>query len=91
RSGRNPDIEEVLGAASLLFNGGGLEKTNTIVKELNKTLDGNEPEVKQLLQSTTTFIGQLDENKGEIITALEKVDRLARATQAQEGAITDAL
>lgn len=91
RSGRNPDIEEVLGAASLLFNGGGLEKTNTIVKELNKTLDGNEPEVKQLLQSTTTFIGQLDENKGEILTALEKVDNLAKATKAQEGAITQAL
>lgn len=91
RSGRNPDIEEVLGAASLLLNGGGLEKTNTIVKELNKTLDGNEPEVKQLLQSTTTFVGQLDDNKADIITALEKVDNLARATQDQEGAITAAL
>lgn len=90
-SGRNPDIEEVLGAASLLLNGGGLEKTNTIVKELNKTLDGNEPEIKQLLQSSTAFIGQLDKNKGEILTALEKVDRLAKATQAQEGAITQAL
>ena len=91
RSGRNPDIEEVLGAASLLLNGGGLEKTNTIVKELNKTLDGNEPEIKQLLQSTTTFVGQLDDNKADIITALEKVDNLARATQDQEGAITAAL
>ena len=91
RSGRNPDIEEVLGAASLLLNGGGLEKTNTIVKELNKTLDGNEPEIKQLLQSTTTFVGQLDDNKAELITALEKVDNLARATQEQEGAITAAL
>ncbi len=91
RSGRNPDIEEVLGAASLLLNGGGLEKTNTIVKELNKTLDGNEPEIKQLLQSTTTFVGQLDDNKADILTALEKVDNLARATQDQEGAITAAL
>ncbi|MFI5426502.1 MlaD family protein [Aeromicrobium sp. UC242_57] len=36
RAGRNPEIEEVLGAASLLFNGGGLEKTNTIVKELEQ-------------------------------------------------------
>lgn len=91
RSGRNPEIEEVLGAASLLFNGGGLEKTNTIVKELNNALDGNEPEVKQLLQSTTEFVGQLDDNKADIITALEKVDNLARATQDQEGAITAAL
>ena len=52
RAGRNPEIEEVLGAASLLFNGGGIEKTNTIVKELNNALDGNEPEVKELISST---------------------------------------
>lgn len=91
RSGRNPEIEEVLGAASLLFNGGGLEKTNTIVRELNAALGGNEPEVKELLRNTTDFIGQLDDNKADILTALEKVDNLARATQAQEGAITTAL
>ena len=49
RTGRNPELEEVLSAASLLFNGGGLERTNTIVKELNQTLDGNEPEIRELL------------------------------------------
>lgn len=91
RSGRNPDIEEVLGAASLLLNGGGLEKTNTIVKELNRALDGNEPEVRQLLSTSEQFIGQLDDNKGKLLDALDKVDNLARTTQQQEGAITSAL
>ena len=91
RSGRNPDIEEVLGAASLLFNGGGLDKTNTIVRELSKTLDGNEPEVKELLQTATSFLGQLDENKTAIIGALEKVNRLAVETNKQTGNITNAL
>lgn len=91
RSGRNPDIEEVLGAASLLLNGGGLEKTNTIVKELNRALDGNEPEVRQLLSTSEQFIGQLDDNKEELLDALDKVDNLARTTQQQEGAITSAL
>lgn len=91
RTGRNPEVEEVLGAASLLLNGGGLERTNTIVRELNAALDGNEPEVKELLTSSEIFIGQLDENKGQLLTALEKVDRLARTTQDQEAAITGAL
>lgn len=91
RSGRNPDIEEVLGAASLLLNGGGLEKTNTIVKELNRALDGNEPEVRQLLSTSEQFLGQLDDNKGALLDALDKVDNLARTTQQQEGAITSAL
>jgi phospholipid/cholesterol/gamma-HCH transport system substrate-binding protein len=91
QSSRNPEIEEVLGAASLLFNGGGLEKTNTIIRELNKTLDGNEPEVKELLTTTSTFITQLDENKEALLTALEKVNRLAVATNKQTDAITGAL
>jgi phospholipid/cholesterol/gamma-HCH transport system substrate-binding protein len=90
-SGRNPEIEEVLGAASLLFNGGGLEKTNTIVRELNQALGGNEPEIKELLNTTTEFIGQLDRNKESLLTSLEKVNRLAIAANDQTDAITGAL
>ena len=91
RSGRNPEIEEVLGAASLLFNGGGLEKTQTIVRELGKTLDGNEPEIKELLTTTNTFMSQLDKNKEDLITSLEKVNNLAVETNKQKSAITGAL
>jgi phospholipid/cholesterol/gamma-HCH transport system substrate-binding protein len=91
QSSRNPEIEEVLGAASLLFNGGGLEKTNTIIRELNNALGGNEPEVKELLTTTSTFITQLDDNKEALLTALEKVNRLAIATNDQTDAITGAL
>lgn len=91
RSGRNPEIEEVFSAASLLFNGGGLERTNTIVKELNQTLGGNEPEIKELLGSTEEFLGQLDDNKEALLTSLEKVNRLAIATNEQTDAITGAL
>lgn len=91
RAGRNPEIEEVLGAASLLFNGGGLEKTNTIVKELNKTMDGNEPEIRDLLSSTSSLVGQLDNNKQALITSLEKVNNLAVQTNKQTDAITGAL
>lgn len=91
RSGRNPEIEEVLGAMSLLFNGGGLEKTKTIVQEFNKTLDGREPEIKSLLSQTNSLVGQLDENKQALLTSLEKVNRLAVETNKQKGAITKAL
>ena len=91
RSGRNPEIEEVFSAASLLLNGGGIEKTNTIVKELGNTLEGNEPEVKELLKTSNEFLGQLDDNKQSLIVALEKVNRLAIATNKQKSAITNAL
>lgn len=90
-SGRNPEIEEVLGAASLLLNGGGLEKTNTIIRELNNTLGGNEPEIKELLTTTSDFIGQLDANKEALLTSLEKVNKLSIAANEQTDAITGAL
>ena len=91
RSGKNPELEEILSAASLLFNGGGLEKTNTIVRELNLALEGNEPEIKALLKNSETFIGVLDDNKHAILDALEKIDRLSVATLKQRRSITQAL
>jgi virulence factor Mce-like protein len=91
RTGRNPDLEEVLGAASLLFNGGGLEKTNTIVKEVNKALDGNEPQVKALLRTADAFLSQLDASKGQILATLRQVNRLTSGVNAQKNAIDAAL
>ncbi|MGA8986723.1 MCE family protein [Aeromicrobium sp.] len=91
RSGRNPEVEEVLGATSLLFNGGGLEKTNTIMRELNKALDGNEGEVKSFISTSTDFLAQLDDNKAALLTSLEKIDRLAVTTNKQKSSITNAL
>ncbi|MFZ0141838.1 MAG: MCE family protein [Aeromicrobium sp.] len=91
RSGRNPELEEILSAAALLFNGGGLEKTNTIVRELNLALEGNEPEVKALLKNSEDFVTVLDDNKQAILDALEKINRLSLATTRQRKSITQAL
>jgi virulence factor Mce-like protein len=91
RSGRNPELEEILSAAALLFNGGGLEKTNTIVRELNLALEGNEPEVKALLKNSEAFVTVLDDNKQAILAALEKINRLSIATTNQRKSITQAL
>ncbi len=42
QSGRNPEVEEVLGALSLLLNGGGVGQLKTITRELNLALEGRE-------------------------------------------------
>ena len=57
RTGSAPEIEEVLGALSLLLNGGGLQQIKIITTELNKALDGNEPAVRDLLNQLNTFVG----------------------------------
>ncbi|MFD0063148.1 MCE family protein [Streptomyces sp. NPDC056690] len=77
RSGRNPEIEEVLSALSALLNGGGVAQLKTITVELNKALDGRENRVRSLLKELNTFIGGLDDQRKDIVRALKAVDRLS--------------
>jgi phospholipid/cholesterol/gamma-HCH transport system substrate-binding protein len=91
RSGRNPEVEEVLGALSLLLNGGGVAQLKTISTELSKALEGREADVKSVLDQLDTFMGQIDENKDTIVRAIESLNRLAVSLNRQEGAITSAL
>ena len=88
---RNPEVEEVLGALSLLLNGGGVAQLKTIASELNNALDGRESQAKSVLTQLSTFTGQLDENKADIVDAIESLNRLAKAANAQKPAIESAL
>jgi phospholipid/cholesterol/gamma-HCH transport system substrate-binding protein len=91
RTDRIPELEEVLSALSLLLNGGGLANVKTIVQELNNVMDGREPQIRSLLTQLTTFMGQLDDNKTDIVTALRKVNNLSIEINKQKRAIIDAL
>ena len=91
RSGRNPEVEEVLGALSLLLNGGGVAQLRTIARELNKALTGNEPEIRSVLFELDTFMTQLDENKADIVAAIRSVNALSIAVTKQKATIITTL
>ncbi|MFC9245612.1 MCE family protein [Streptomyces sp. NPDC057136] len=91
RSGRNPEIEEVLSALSALLNGGGVAQLKTITTELNKALDGRENRVKSLLSELDTFLGGLDEQRGEIVRALEGIDKLSKTLAKEKTTIGQAI
>jgi phospholipid/cholesterol/gamma-HCH transport system substrate-binding protein len=91
RSGRNPEVEEVLGALSLLLNGGGVAQLKTISTELNKALSGRESDVRSVLNQLNTFMGQVDSNKDQIVTALKSLNRLSISLRKQKGTIALAL
>lgn len=91
RSGRNPEIEEVLGALSLILNGGGVAQLKTITQELNKAVTGREDDVRSVLDQVNTFTSTLDANKAQIVDALESLNRLALAARQQEDNIDLAL
>ena len=67
RTGATPEVEEVLGALSLLLNGGGLEQIKTITHELNQALSGNDGRRSATCSaSSTRFVGSLDTQKARI-------------------------
>ncbi|MGW1744245.1 MCE family protein [Streptomyces sp. NPDC002092] len=91
RSGRNPEVEEVLSALSALLNGGGVAQLKTITVELNKALDGRENRVRSLLKELNTFVGGLDKQKADIIRAIKAVDRLAGRLGKEKKTIAEAV
>ncbi len=91
RTGRNPEIEEVLGALSLLLNGGGVGQLHDIVTEVNAALSGNEPEIRAALSNIDTVVGTLDSEKGDIVRAIDALDRLSSNLAKQTDDIALAL
>jgi len=91
RTGSNPEIEQVLGALSLLLNGGGLEQIKTITHELNAALDGHTAEVRSLLDQLSSFVTTLNGQKDKILTAIASLDHLARTLNAQKQILAQAL
>ena len=86
-TGQNPEVEQVLGALSLLLNGGGGGQLQTITRELNKTLHGREGDARSVLHQIRTFSGQLDRHKRDIVTALDALNRLSGQLNRQRDTI----
>lgn len=77
------DIEQVLGAMSLLLNGGGVAQLAPVVHELSTALDGREGTVRDLLEQTETLIAGLNAQRDDITRALDGLDRLSARASAQ--------
>ncbi|GGF43298.1 hypothetical protein GCM10011519_16480 [Marmoricola endophyticus] len=87
RSGRNPEVEEVFSALSLLLNGGGVAQLRTIAQELNNAVGGREDEVRDTLEQLRQFTGQLDARKQQVVDAIDSLNRLAVAAKKQDSTI----
>lgn len=84
-------VEEVLGALSLLLNQGGFPQLETIVRELRLTLDGRTHRVRGLMHELDDFTGELDRNKDGVVAALRGLDRLSRTLRANRRDLAHAL
>ncbi|GAB2484770.1 Mce/MlaD family protein [Jatrophihabitans fulvus] len=85
------EVEQVLGALSLLLNEGGLRQIRVIGQELVTALKGREPQIRDLLDQLNTFVGTLNRQKTDITTALDRIDTLARTLNRQKQVLIDTL
>jgi phospholipid/cholesterol/gamma-HCH transport system substrate-binding protein len=90
-TGRNTEVEEVLGALSLVVNGGGLSQIGSIVHELDQALDGHQTQARDLLTQLNSFVKTLDDQKARIVNAIQNVDTLAVTLNKQKQVIVTAL
>ena len=91
RTGRNTEVEEMLGALSLVLNGGGVAQLKTISKELTNIFEGREGTVKSVLEQIRIFMSQLDGSRNQIVRALEQVNSLAISLNAETDTLDLAL
>lgn len=90
-TGRNPEVEEVLGALSFLLSGGGVAQLGTITRELNDAMDGRTSRLRALLRELDSVVGVLDQQKGDIVHALESLDHLSATLNREKGIVGDAI
>lgn len=91
RTNRNVQVEEVLGALSLVLNGGGIQQIRTIAQELNQVSTGNEPQIRQLLSNVDTLMADLNAHSADITRALDGVNRLSAELAGQTDQIAGVL
>jgi phospholipid/cholesterol/gamma-HCH transport system substrate-binding protein len=91
RTGRNPDVEQVLGSLSFLLARGGVGQLKTISTELNAMMTGRTDDMRSVLERLDRVTGTLDESKSDIINAMTELNRLAVTLNRERDAIDDAL
>ncbi|MQA23874.1 MAG: MCE family protein [Micromonosporaceae bacterium] len=91
RTRRSTDIEEVFSAMAMLLNGGGLAELRTINREIGKALHGREADVKKTLKELNRFVGGLDDQKKDIVRAIDAMDKLSARLAKDRGKVAKAL
>lgn len=84
-------IEEVLGSAALLVNGGAIRSLVSIVNGAGSAVGGRGEKVATLLQQSNTLISRLNARSAQIDTALRSTSDLAATVSARQDVLNDAI
>ena len=91
RAGVYPTTEQTLSALSVVLTDGGLAQFETISTELNTALDGREVDAREVITQLETTVSGLDDQRADIIAAMDGLDRLSRQINDQNDTLARAL
>ncbi|WP_051461621.1 MCE family protein [Tomitella biformata] len=90
-TGTGAQVEDVLGALSMLLNGGGVAQLQPIIEEMNKAVGGREPEVRALFEQFTKLVAGIDEQRDDITRAFDSLNTLSGTVLQQREQIDGVL
>jgi phospholipid/cholesterol/gamma-HCH transport system substrate-binding protein len=91
RTTGNATVEQVLGALSLLLNGGGLAQLHTIDDQLSTALNGNEQQIRSLLSEINVLAANLNKHRTDITAAIDGLGKLSGELHSQNKQIGNIL
>jgi phospholipid/cholesterol/gamma-HCH transport system substrate-binding protein len=91
RSSTYPSTEQTLSSLSLVVNGGGLGQVGEIIHNFSAALAGRGGAVRDLINRFDTFVGTLDQQRDNIVAAIQALDQIGGNFADQRDVLTQAL
>lgn len=86
-----PSVEDAFGALGALLNGGGIGQLQTIIDQTNLALNGNQPKIRQLLNSLSTTVTSFAQNTPSIDNALAAIGSLSKVLNGDGPTVTNSI
>jgi phospholipid/cholesterol/gamma-HCH transport system substrate-binding protein len=90
-AGAYPSTEQTLAAISFILNGGGINQIQDITQAFSQAFTGREADLRSLIDQLDIFIGYVNDQKSDIISANESLNSLVGQFAAQKPVIDTAL
>ena len=91
QSSTYPSTEQTLSSLSAVVNGGTLGQVGEIIRSVNAALSGREGEVRELLSRLDTFVGTLNDERDDIVAAIDSLNRLSSTFAEQHEVVSRAI
>lgn len=82
-----PSVEDTFGALGALLNGGGINQLQTIISQTNLALNGNQQQIRNLINDLNSTVTSLASNTPAIDRALQAMAALTKTLHDGEGSI----